>query len=122
MFVFVVGAFGFLLYIGFLLALLVLAGAVWALSNLGLGITTLIQRAGQKNVARSGRKQPQVRRPVPNRAPPRAAPPVQDRAPQPAQTPAPSDIWPKWAPSRRRYVDDELARWQEQFDALNSHK
>jgi len=126
MFVFVIGAFGFLLYIGFLLAVLVLAGIVWSLSHLGLGVTALIERAGQKKAITPKRNPPQVQRTVPRTAPPRAAPPVQAKtqpapSPAPQQTPA-SDIWPKWTPSRRNYVDNELALWQEQFDALASRR
>jgi hypothetical protein len=32
------------------------------------------------------------------------------------------DIWPKWTASYKRYVDQEKSLWQEQFDALTSHK
>jgi len=35
---------------------------------------------------------------------------------------AASEIWPKWTPARRRSVDEELTLWQEQFDALSSHR
>ncbi|WP_181365116.1 hypothetical protein [Arthrobacter sp. HMWF013] len=43
-------------------------------------------------------------------------------ATRPPQTLSPSDIWPKWTPAHRRYVDEELALWQEQFDALSSRR
>ena len=118
----VFAAFGFLLYIALLLAVLVLAGIVWALSHLGLWILGLRPRPSQKKVASVRPAPPQVRRRVPAPAPPRAVPQVQARAPRAAEVPAPSDIWPKWTPAHRRYVDQELALWQEQFDALNSRR
>ena len=106
MLVFVVVAFGFLLWIAFLLAVMVLSGVVWALSTLGLWILELMAPPEQKKVA-------SVRR---------APPPVQSRVSHPAQAPASSDIWPKWTPAHRRYADEELALWQEQFDALSYQK
>jgi len=122
MLVFVVVAIGFLVYIAVLLAVMVLTAILWALSSLALWITGLKPRPSQKNVASARRDPPRVQRPVPAQAPPRAATPVRDPALRPAQAPAPSDIWPKWTPAHRRYVDEELALWQEQFDALNSSK
>jgi hypothetical protein len=115
-------AIGLLLWIAFLLVVLVLASILWALSSLVLWITGLKPRPSQEIVASARWDPPQAQRRLPDRAPPRAAPPVRDRAPWPAQAPAPSDIWPKWTPAYRRYVDQELALWQEQFDALNSRK
>lgn len=115
-------AIGLLLWIAFLFAALVLCGIVWALCHLALGILSVIERPRQKKIAGVRRDPPQLQRRVPVRVPPRAAPPVRDRAPRPAQAPTPSDIWPKWTPAHRRYVDEELALWQEQFDALNSRK
>lgn len=84
-------AIGLLLWIAFLLAALVLASILWALSSLAFWITGLK---------------------------PRTSPKIVTSAPAPAS----SDIWPKWTPAHRRYVDEELALWQEQFDALSSSK
>lgn len=55
----------------------------------------------------------------------RAAPvlaPAQLRphVPTPVPAQATSDIWPKWSASHRRYMDDDLTHWQEEFDALDS--
>jgi hypothetical protein len=118
----VFAAFGFLLYIALLLAVLVLAGIFWALSRLGLWVLGLRPRPGQKKIASGSQSPPQVQRRVPAPATPRAAPQVQTRAPRAADVPASPDIWPKWTPAHRRYVDQELALWQEQFDALNSRR
>ncbi|MCO4261443.1 hypothetical protein NG697_00520 [Pseudarthrobacter sp. MDT3-26] len=113
-------AIGLLLWIAFLLVVLVLASILWVLSSLVLWITGLKPRASQKKVTTAGRDPRRVQRPIPDPAPTRAAPPVRDRALRPAPAPASPDIWPKWTPAHRRYVDEELALWQEQFDALNS--
>ena len=118
----VFAAIGFLLYIALLLAVLVLAGIAWALSSLGLWVLGLKPRPSQKKVATVRRAPPQVRRSVPDQALPSATPQVQARAPRVAEAPASSDIWPKWTPAHRRYADQELALWQEQFDALNSRR
>ena len=118
----VFGAIGFLLYIAVLLAVLVLASIVWALASLGLWILGLKPRPRQKKVASVRQSPPQVRRRVPVPAPPRTAPQVQSKAPRAADVPHTSDIWPKSTPAHRRYVDQELALWQEQFDALNSRR
>jgi hypothetical protein len=117
-------AIGLLLWIAFLLAVLVLSGIVWVLCQLAIGILNVIERPRQKKVASVRRDPPRVQRPVPAPAPPRTASPVRDRAPRPAPAPAPAsaDIWPKWTPAHRRYADEELALWQEQFDALNASK
>lgn len=113
---------GLILWIAFLLAVFVICGIVWGLSHLALGILSLVERPGQKEAAAVRRNPPQVQRPIPHRVPPRAVAPVRNVAPQPAKAQAPSDIWPKWTPAHRRYVDEELALWQKQFDALNSRK
>ena len=118
-------AIGLLLWIAFLFAVLVVSGILWSLCHLVLGILNVIERPRQKKVASVRRDPPKVQPRGPDRAPPRAvpraAPPVRDRAPR-AQAQAPSGIWPKWTPAHRRYVEEELALWQEQFDALNSPK
>ena len=121
-------AFGYLAWIAFLLAVLVLAGIVWSLCHLVLGIDYLIRGPGpQKGKVAVKHTPPPVQRrvtdPAPLReAPPRAAPPVRDREPHPAQTLASSEIWPKWTPAHRRYVDEEMTLWQEQFDALSARQ
>ncbi|WP_455833605.1 hypothetical protein [Pseudarthrobacter siccitolerans] len=57
---------------------------------------------------------------VPPAPSPRSVPRAPDRPVAEAHTA--SDIWPKWTASYRRYVDQEKSLWQEQFDALTSHK
>jgi hypothetical protein len=119
-------AIGLLLWIAFLFAVFVVAGIVWAFCQLVLGILSVVEGPKRKNVASVRRTPPPVQRRLPDRAPPRAAPrtapPVRRVAPQPAKAQAPSDIWPKWTPAHRRYVDEELALWQEQFDALSARR
>ncbi|WP_248762095.1 hypothetical protein [Pseudarthrobacter sp. SSS035] len=123
-------AIGLLLWIAFLFAVLVVSGILWVFCQLVLGILTLIERPRQKKVTGTRRTPPRLQRPAPAPARPRAASPaalpVRHTAPRPARAPAPapasSDIWPKWTPAYRRYVDQELTLWQEQFDALNSRK
>lgn len=114
-------AFGYLAWIAFLLALLLLSGIVWALCNLALGISYLIHGPSQEKRAPAARPAPpQVQRRPP--APP-AIPPAPGRTQQrQVQSKASSEIWPKWTPAHRRYVDEELALWQEQFDALLSDR
>lgn len=111
-------AFGYLAWIAFLLALMLLSGIVWALCNLALGMSYLIHGPSRKKRAPAARPAPpQVQRRPP--ALPRATPPAPQTTQQrPVQIKASSEIWPKWTPSHRRYVDEELALWQEQFDAL----
>jgi hypothetical protein len=109
-----------MLWIAFLFVVMVLAGVVWALSKLGLGILSFIQRPDQEQGAAVRRTPPHVQRLLPRQAPPQALAPVRDRTPRPVQAPPQAEIWPKWTPAHRRYVDEELALWQEQFDALNS--
>lgn len=106
-------ALGWLAYVGFLLAALVLAGIIWVLCNLMLWIADLTTQLT--------RRKPAVRKPAAPKpaAIPRPKPiaaPVRDRP----EAHVASDIWPKWTPARRQYMDRELSLWQEQFDALNS--
>ncbi|MDR6415535.1 hypothetical protein [Pseudarthrobacter sulfonivorans] len=122
MLVFIAVAIGLLLWIAFLLAVMVLSGAAWTLSRLGLWMVELLAGPDQQKVASVRGTPPQVQRRVAHPTPPRSAPPVRDREPHPAQAPASSEIWPKWTPAHRRYVDEELTLWQEQFDALISHR
>lgn len=115
-------AIGLLLWIAFLFAVLVLSGIVWAVCQLALGIMGVLERPGQtkrKGAAVRGAPAP-VQRRAPVHAPPHAAPQVRDRPTGPAQAQASLEIWPKWTPAHRRYVDEELAIWQEQFDRLAS--
>jgi hypothetical protein len=114
-------AIGLLLWIAFLFAVLVLSGIVWAVCQVALGIMGVLERPGHakgKGAAVRGAPAP-VQRRAPVHVPPHAAPPVRDR-PRPAQAQASAEIWPKWTPAHRRYVNEELAIWQEQFDRLDS--
>ena len=125
-------AFGLALWVAFLLAMLVLSGIVWAVCNLCLGIAYLVELPGRKKRKAAGTTgaPAKVQRRAPALAPARAAqparerpqPPSQNRRQRPAQALAASEIWPKWTPARRRSVDEELTLWQEQFDALSSHR
>jgi hypothetical protein len=115
-------AIGLLLWIAFLFVVMVLAGLVWTLSRLALGIASFIQRPDQRQGAGIMRTPPQIQRRVPYQVQPQALSSVRDRAPRPVQAPSQPEIWPKWTPAHRRYVDEELALWQEQFDALNSRR
>jgi hypothetical protein len=121
-------AIGLLLWIAFLFAVLVISSIVWVFCHLVLWILNVISPPRPTKVASVRRVPTRVQPHGPDRAPPRAvpraAPPVSKVAPRPlqAQAPAPSDIWPKWTPAHRRYVHEELALWQEQFDALSSRK
>jgi hypothetical protein len=112
-------AIGLLLWIAFLFAVLVLSGIVWAVCQLALGIMGVLERPGQTKGKGAGVRLAPAQRCVPVHAPPHAAPPVRDRT-RPAQAQASAEIWPKWTPAHRRYVDEELAIWQEQFDRLAS--
>jgi hypothetical protein len=121
-------AIGLLLWIAFLFVVMVLAGVVWALSRLALGIASFIQRPNQWQGAGLLRTPPQVQRRLPYQAQPQALSPtretshLRDRTPRPLPAPAQAEIWPKWTPAHRRYVDEELALWQQQFDALSSRQ
>jgi len=101
-------ALGWLAYVGFLFAALVLAGIIWVLCNLLLWIADLKPRlTRRKQIARKPAATP-MRKPI--------AAPVRDRS----DAQVVSDIWPKWTPARRQYTERELSLWQEQFDALDS--
>ncbi|MDP9998251.1 hypothetical protein [Pseudarthrobacter sulfonivorans] len=113
-------AIGLLLWIAFLLAVLVLSGIVWTVCQVALGIMGVLERPGQTKGNRAGVRRAPAQRRVPVHAPPHAAPQVRDRPTGPAQAQASLEIWPKWTPAHRRYVDEELAIWQEQFDRLAS--
>jgi len=56
----------------------------------------------------------------PGVSPKRKIPPARDKSETKARDA--SDIWPKWTPSHRQYMDREQSVWQEQFDALNSRE
>lgn len=121
-------AIGLLLWIGFLFSVLVLSGIVWVFCQVVLGILNVISPPKPKKIASVRRDPPRLQPRGADRTPPKAAPraalPVRNVAPRPVRAPAPSpsDIWPKWTPAHRRYVDEELALWQEQFDALSSRR
>jgi hypothetical protein len=124
-------AIGLLLWVAFLFVVMVLAGVVWAASRLALALASFLQRPVQGPVAAGLRTPPQVPHPLPRHHLPRPGPPPallpnRDRTPPPVHTTsqarAQADIWPKWTPAHRRYVDEELALWQEQFDALSSRR
>jgi hypothetical protein len=115
-------AMGWLLYVAFLLGVLVLACIVWCVCKLVLWLTDpKLWLAGPPPAVGSRPKAAPVPRkpkavPLPQRA---KVPQVPHRAKVP---PVSSDIWPKWTPARRQYMDRELSLWQEQFDALNSRE
>jgi hypothetical protein len=115
-------ALGWLAYLGFLLGALVLAGIIWVLCTVVVWILDLKPRLARPSPAV---QKPVVRKPAPRRPAaiprPKSTPivaPVRDRA----EVHVTSDIWPKWTPARRQYMDRELSLWQEQFDALNAPK
>jgi hypothetical protein len=120
--VFLFPAIGLLLWIGVLLAALVLVGILWAAFGLVVGLANLA------HLLIRGNTRPSVQRktaPGPSRIAHRAPPPPQaTRAPGPAESgnKVASEIWPKWNSSHRRYVEGEKSHWQEQFDALNSRE
>lgn len=99
-------AIGLVLWIAFLIVAFVLFATIWGLSNVILRLLGLKPRlTGPQAAASPRRNQPPV--PVPVQAGPLQVEP---------------DIWPKWTPSRRLYVDREMALWQQQFDALALHQ
>ncbi len=114
-------AMGILLWIGLLLAAFVFFGVVWLFCQTMLWITGLVSSAARPKVTagpnRNARPAP---RPV---APPRSATPARKPpAPKPPVPELTPDIMPKWNAAHRRYVDRDLADWQEQFDALNRRR
>ena len=96
-----------LAYVAFLLGALILVGIIWALCNLVIRVLDLKPRPAPRN-------KPRLTGPKPAAKPRPTVPPVRDRA----KAEVTSDIWPKWTPARRQYMDRELSLWQEQFDAL----
>lgn len=122
-------AIGLLLWIAVLFVVFVLCGSLWVLSRI---ITWLMDLAP----GISGRRAPLTATPSPawvSAGPVRAVPArAQAHGPAPSHGPAPAratshsqgspDLWPKWTPSHRRYKDEELSLWQDQFDALASHR
>lgn len=113
--VLLIPAAGILFYLALFLVALVLLGIFWGIYGLIIGLTHVTALATRR------KSRPKAPRKTPV-SPKRKVPPAPDRAPRPAPAPASPDIWPKWTPAHRRYVDEELALWQEQFDALNSRK
>lgn len=96
-------AMGILLWIAVLLAVLVLCGIVWLFCRTMVWLTGLTHLVTHPNVAVASRQN---------------IPPV----PKPALRVATPDLIPKWNAAHRRYVDRDMADWQQQFDALNSRK
>jgi hypothetical protein len=113
---------GLLLWVAFLFAATVLFGIIWAVSKTALWLIDLkFLPAGRQSPLNPPSKPP-VRQ-QPNVPPAPAARSVsQVPARPPAEANPVSDIWPKWTASYKRYVDQEKSLWQEQFDALTSHK
>ncbi|UZX02239.1 hypothetical protein F8G81_06130 [Arthrobacter sp. CDRTa11] len=114
-------AMGWLLYVAFLLGVLVLAGIVWCVCKLALWLMDpkLWLAGPQPAVGSRPKAAPVPRRPKAAPLPQRAKVP---QIPHRAAAEVTSDIWPKWTPARRQYMDRELSLWQEQFDALNSRE
>ena len=113
---------GLLLWVAFLFAATVLFGIIWAVSKIALWLIDLkFLPAGRQSTLYPPSKPPVRQQPnVPQEPPARSVAPVPARPH--AEVNAASDIWPKWTASYRRYVDQEKSLWQEQFDALTSHK
>jgi hypothetical protein len=104
-------AIGFLLWIAFLLAALLLCCIIWVLCKQILWLMKFKPGlTGRRPAVSSKRNEPRVSA--------RAEPRVHARA-EPQIAP---DIWPKWTASHKRYMDGELSSWQKQFDALNSRE
>lgn len=99
------------------LVALVLLGIVWGVGGLIIGLTHLTA-LGTRSKSRP--KVPRKTPVSPRVSPKRKGPPAPDRAETKAQDA--SDIWPKWTPSHRQYMDREQSLWHEQFDALNSRE
>ncbi|MDQ0924497.1 hypothetical protein QF038_003005 [Pseudarthrobacter sp. W1I19] len=113
---------GLLLWFAFLFAAMVLFGIIWAVSKIALWLIDLKPLPSGPTTRLTAPVNPPVRqRPnVPQVPRPRSVARVPDRPA--ADTPAASDIWPKWTASYRQYVNQEKSLWQEQFDSLNSRE
>lgn len=115
-------AMGILLWVGLLLAALVFFGVIWVIGQTVIWAVQLVSLLTRpdNSLAASNRNV----RPAPNpAAPPRDVPPSRTPpAPKPAARQVTPDIVPKWNAAHRRYVNRDLADWQEQFEALNSRE
>jgi hypothetical protein len=113
---------GLLLWVAFLFAATVLFGIIWAVSKIALWLIDLKSLPAGRQSPLNPRSKPTVSQHpnVPAAPSPRNVPQAPDRPP--AEVNAASDIWPKWTAAYKRYVDQEKSLWQEQFDALTSHK
>lgn len=113
---------GLLLWVAFLFAATVLFGIIWAVSKTALWLVDLKFLPAERQSPLIPRSKPPVRQNpnVPLAPSPPSVPQAPDRPVAEAHTA--SDIWPKWTVSYKRYVDQEKSLWQEQFDALTSHK
>ena len=115
-------AIGILLWVGVLFAVMVLCGVVWLFCQTMLGITAFVSALTRPNrlappSSRTIRPAPKPVAP-PRNVPPTPKPPVQ----KPAATEVMPDLIPKWTAAHRRYVNQDLADWQKQFDSLNSRR
>ncbi len=106
-------ALGWLAYVGFLFGALVIVGIFWVLCNVVVWLLDLKPRLARR---RPAMQKPAARKPAARPKPNPVVAPVRDRP----EAHVASDIWRKWTPARRQYMDRELSLWQEQFDALNS--
>ncbi|TLM81916.1 hypothetical protein FDW83_14360 [Pseudarthrobacter sp. NamE2] len=108
---------GLFLLVAFLLAILVLCEILWIV---GKTVWWLLELVDGTVSARRRASSLSRRNAMPVSA--RPGPPGTPPAPVGAGPTDPSGIWPKWNASHRRYKDQELALWQEQFDALKSRE
>ncbi|MEK0154761.1 hypothetical protein [Arthrobacter oryzae] len=133
--IFLIPLAGILLWIALFVVALLLLGIIWSVLGLLVGLekvwhwlVSLKKAASSKRKAPRGASRRNAARGPSGPKPPlkpagsskRSNPPGPEQAA--AETRVASDIWPRWTPSRRRDVDQELALWQEQFDALISPK
>lgn len=107
-------AMGILLWIAVLLAVMVLCGIIWLFCQMMLWVMDLTQMVTHRHKATAARRN------LPSARTPAASKRNVTPAPKPAAREITPDIIPKWNAGHRRYVDRDLADWQEQFDALDS--
>lgn len=109
-------AIGLLLWIAFLFAAWVLCLVLWLLCQIVVWSTDAYAwRSRRKKATAPARNIPPARKPA-------AAKRNATLAPKPGALEITPDIMPKWNAAHRRYVDRDLADWQEQFDSLNSRR
>ena len=104
-------AIGFLLWLGFLFAVWVLCLILWFLCHIVVwSVDAYDWHSRRGKAAAPRRKLPLARKPAASERKVTPIPAISETTP---------DIIPKWNAAHRRYVDRNLADWQEQFDALN---